>query len=280
MVGGSLVLIRSLHPPKNIILEIIQHEATILPCIPQFFRALANAALPPGLPLRICISGGAPLPVEILREFNQKMPIPLIEGYGLSEASPVVSMNPLKGPWKDGSIGRPIPGVEVSVQNEAGEVLSPGKTGEICVRGANVMLGYWNQPEETVKVLRNGWLLTGDIGHQDWDGYFYITDRKKDMLLVNGINVYPREIEEVLYQFPGIKEAAVIGVPDSRKGEQPLAFIATNEGSVVEEKLVLQFVRERLADYKVPRKVVFMPALPRNATGKILKTSLRQQASA
>jgi len=280
LVGGSLVLIRSLHPPKNIILEIIQHEATILPCIPQFFRALANAALPPGLPLRICISGGAPLPVEILREFNQKMPIPLIEGYGLSEASPVVSMNPLKGPWKDGSIGRPIPGVEVSVQNEAGEVLSPGKTGEICVRGANVMLGYWNQPEETVKVLRNGWLLTGDIGHQDWDGYFYITDRKKDMLLVNGINVYPREIEEVLYQFPGIKEAAVIGVPDSRKGEQPLAFIATNEGSVVEEKLVLQFVRERLADYKVPRKVVFMPALPRNATGKILKTSLRQQASA
>ena len=278
LVGGSLVLIRSLHPPKNIIQEIIQHEATILPCIPQFFRALANASLPPGLPLRICISGGAPLPAEILREFNQKMPMPLIEGYGLSEASPVVSMNPLKGPWKDGSIGVPVPGVKVSVQNEEGKILSPGETGEICVRGPNVMLGYWNQPEETARVLRNGWLLTGDIGHQDWDGYFYITDRKKDMLLVNGINVYPREIEEVLYQFPGIKEAAVIGVPDSRKGEQPMAFIATSEGSIVEEKVVLEFVRERLADYKVPRKVIFMPALPRNATGKILKTSLRQQA--
>lgn len=278
LVGGSLVVVKSLHPPKNIIQEIIAHQATILPCIPQFFRALANAPLPPNLPLRICISGGAPLPVEILREFNQKMPVALLEGYGLSEASPVVSMNPLKGPWKEGSIGTPVPGVEVSVQSETGEILPPGETGEICVRGPNVMLGYWNQPTETASVIRNGWLLTGDIGHRDSDSYFYITDRKKDMLLVNGINVYPREIEEILYQFPGVKEAAVIGVPDPRRGEQPMAFIATNEGSMLEEKLVLQFVRERLADYKVPKKVVFMAALPRNATGKILKTTLRQQA--
>jgi long-chain acyl-CoA synthetase len=278
LVGGSMVLVKSLHPPKNIIMEIIQHQATILPCIPQFFRALAHATLPPGLPLRICISGGAPLPIEILREFNQRMPVPLLEGYGLSEASPVVSMNPLKGPWKEGSIGLPIPGVEVSVQDDSGAILPPTKTGEICVRGPNVMLGYWNQPDETGKALRNGWLLTGDIGHQDWDGYFFITDRKKDMLLVNGINVYPREIEEVLYQFPGVREVAVIGVPDSRRGEQPMAFVAANEGAVLEEKSMLEFVRERLADYKVPRKVVFMPTLPRNATGKILKTSLRQQA--
>jgi long-chain acyl-CoA synthetase len=226
------------------------------------------------------VSGGAPLPVEILREFNEKMTIPLLEGYGLSEASPVVSMNPLTGPWKEGSIGVPVPGVEVSVQDDEGNILSPSHTGEICVRGGNVMLGYWNQPEESVRVLRNGWLLTGDIGHVDWDGYFYITDRKKDMLLVNGINVYPREIEEILYQVPGVKEAAVIGVPDARRGEQPMAFIATNEGTVLEEKLILQFVRDRLADYKVPRKVVFMPALPRNATGKILKTALRQQTEA
>ena len=126
-------------------------------------------------------------------------------------------------------------------------------------------------------VLRGGWLYTGDIGHGDADGYFYITDRKKDMLLVNGINVYPREIEEVIYQFPGVKEAAVIGVPDTRKGEQPMAFITATEGQTVDEKALLQFVRDRLADYKVPKKVVFMPALPRNATGKILKTALRQQ---
>ena len=138
------------------------------------------------------------------------------------------------------------------------------------------MLGYWKQPEETAKVMRNGWLLTGDIGYRDAEGYYYITDRKKDMLLVNGINVYPREIEEVLYQFPGVKEAAVIGKPDSRKGEQPIAFVAANDGAVLEEKALQQFLRRKLADYKVPRKIVVLPALPRNATGKILKTTLRE----
>ena len=280
LVGGSLVLVRSLHPPKNVLLEILQHRATILPAIPQFFRTLANAAVPAEqLPLRICVSGGAPLPAEILREFNEKVPIPLIEGYGLSEASPVVSLNPVKGPWKAGSIGVPIPGVDVTVQDENGGKLPPGETGEICVRGPNVMLGYWNQPEETAKALRGGWLLTGDIGHEDEDGYFYITDRKKDMLLVNGINVYPREIEEVLYKFPGVREAAVIGVPDSRRGEQPIAFVASNEGASIDEKALQQYVRERLADYKVPKKVVLLPSLPRNATGKVLKTALRAQAA-
>ena len=279
LVGGSMVLIKSVHPAKNVLLDILQHQATILPAIPQFFRTLASASLPKDFPLRLCISGGAPLPREVLREFNEKFPmLPLIEGYGLSEASPVVTLNPLAGPWRAGSIGLPIPGVEVTVQNDAGECLPVGQIGEISVRGANVMLGYWNQPEETAKALRNGWLLTGDIGYKDADGYFYITDRKKDMLLVNGINVYPREIEEIIYKFPGVKEAAVIGVPDSRKGEHPLAFVSGKEGFLLDEKSLLQFVREKLADYKVPRKIVFMPALPRNATGKILKTSLRQQA--
>jgi long-chain acyl-CoA synthetase len=278
LIGGSMVLIKSLHPAKNILQEIFEHRATILPAIPQFFRTLANAALPPDFPLRACISGGAPLPVEILREFNAKMPIPLVEGYGLSEASPVVSINPLQGPQKAGSIGVPIPGVEVSVQDDSGNLLPPGQTGEICVRGPNVMLGYWNQPEETAQVLRRGWLLTGDIGHRDDEGYFFITDRKKDMLLVNGINVYPREIEEVIYRFPGIKEAAVIGIPDPRKGEQPLAFIVPQDGSALDEKALGQFLREKLADYKVPRRMVPLVALPRNATGKVLKTALREQA--
>ena len=203
----------------------------------------------------------------------------LIEGYGLSEASPVVTKNPLHGTHKPGSIGLPIPHVEVSVQNDDGGMLGPNDVGEICVRGGNVMLGYWNKPEETAKVMRNSWLLTGDVGYRDADGYYYITDRKKDMLLVNGINVYPREIEEVIYQFPGVKEAAVIGVPDARKGEQPLAFVAANEGAVLDDRALLQFVRGQLADYKIPRKVVMLPALPRNATGKILKTSLREMSA-
>jgi long-chain acyl-CoA synthetase len=141
------------------------------------------------------------------------------------------------------------------------------------------MQGYWNQPEETAKVLRNGWLLTGDVGHRDADGYYYITDRKKDMLIVNGINVYPREIEEVIFQFPGVKEAAVIGVPDARRGEQPVAFVAGMEGQTIDEKALHEFIRGKLADYKIPKEIVILPALPKNATGKILKTELRKQAS-
>ncbi len=278
LVGGSMLLVKSVNPPKNVIAEIFQRRATILPAVPQFFRALAHAEVPKDFPLRLCISGGAPLPAEILNEFTARMPVPLIEGYGLSEASPVVALNPIKGPWKAGSIGVPIPGVEVSVQDDHGKTLGVGETGEICVRGSNVMLGYWNQPEETAKTFRDGALLTGDIGHRDSDGYIYITDRKKDMLLVNGINVYPREIEEVIYKFAGVKEAAVIGVADARRGEQPIAFVSAQDGASLDEKSIQHFVREHLADYKVPKHVKILPALPRNATGKILKTELRKMA--
>ena len=167
----------------------------------------------------------------------------------------------------------------VTVQDESGRVLPAGEVGELCVRGGNVMLGYWKKPEETARTMREGWLLTGDVGYRDAENYFYITDRKKDMLLVNGINVYPREIEEIVYSFPGVKEAAVIGVPDARKGEHPLAFVSPNEGVTLDEKALLQHIRQNLADYKVPRHVVFLPSLPRNATGKILKTALREMHS-
>ena len=275
-MGGSVVLVKSLHPVRNVLQEIIQWQATVLPAIPQFYRSMVNAPINVPLPLRLCVSGAAPLPAQILKEFEAKFHIPLIEGYGLSEASPVVTKNPLDGTRKAGSIGLPIAHVEVSIQDEAGRLLGVGEIGEVCVRGGNVMLGYWKQPAETAKAIRNGWLLTGDIGYRDQEGYYYITDRKKDMLLVNGINVYPREIEEILYQFPGVKEAAVIGKPDPRKGEQPIAFVAANDGAVLEERALLQFVRRKLADYKVPRKVVLVPSLPRNATGKILKTALRE----
>jgi long-chain acyl-CoA synthetase len=278
LIGGSIVLIKTLHPPKNVVMEILQHRGTLLPAVPRFFRALAHSPALVDLPLRVCISGGAPLPAETLREFTARFPMPLLEGYGLSEASPVVSFTPILGPWKAGSIGVPIPGVEVSIQNEAGEMLPAGQIGELCVRGSNVMLGYWNQPAATAEAMRRGWLLTGDVGYADPDGYFYITDRKKDMLLVNGINVYPREIEEVLYQFPGVREAAVIGIPDARKGEQPLAFVASHEGVQLEEKGLLEYLRQRLADYKLPRTVIFMPALPHSPTGKLLKTELRKIA--
>ena len=277
LVGASVVLVKSLHPARNVIQEICARQATVLPAIPQFYRSMASATIPFPLPLRICISGAAPLPVQVLEEFEKKFGIPLIEGYGLSEASPVVSKNPLDRTRKPGSIGLPIANVEVTVQDDSGKVLGPREIGEICVRGGNVMQGYWNQPEETARAFRDGWLLTGDVGYCDEEGYFFITDRKKDMLLVNGINVYPREIEEVIYQFPGVKEAAVIGVTDSRRGEQPVAYVAANDGATVDETELLKFVRSKMADYKVPRRVVILPALPRNATGKILKTTLREQ---
>jgi long-chain acyl-CoA synthetase len=275
LVGGSMVLVKSLNQPHNILKEICQRQATILPAIPQFYRTLTHVAIPGAFPFRLCISGAAPLPVQVLKDFEAKFKIPLIEGYGLSEASPVVTKNPLRGVRKPGSIGLPVPHVEVSVQDDAGRMLGPNENGEICVRGGNVMLGYWNKPEETAQAIRDGWLLTGDIGYRDTDGYYFITDRKKDMLLVNGINVYPREIEEVLYQFPGVKEVAVVGWLDARRGEMPVAFVAPSEGVTLDERALIQFVRQRLADYKVPRRVSFMPALPRNATGKILKTALR-----
>lgn len=277
LVGGSIVLIQSLNSPKALIEELVGNSGTVLPAMAQIFRALAG--LPPGveLPLRLCVSGAGPLPMEILKAFNARHPnVPLIEGYGLSEASPVVSVNPVRGPWIAGTIGLPIPNVEMCVQDDAGQFLPDGVDGEICVRGGNIMAGYWNAPEKTAETVIQGWLHTGDIGHRRSDGYYVITDRKKDMLKPNGINVYPREIEEVIYQFPGIKECAVVGEPDERRGERPVAFVALDDGVVFEERALLTFLKERLADYKLPRRAVRLTALPRNATGKILKTSLRE----
>lgn len=276
LCGGGILLLKTLHPFKQVLEDIARHRGTILPAVPSFYRALLAVPEFGKLPLRLCISGGAPLPVEVFNEFTRRFPFPLREGYGPTESSPVATVNPIYGVNKPGSIGKPIPNVELSIRDEAGDELPVGETGEICIRGGNVMRGYWNQPDETAKVLRGGWLYTGDVGRCDADGYFFITDRKKDMLLVNGINVYPREIEEIIYQFPGVKEAAVVGMPDPRKGEQPVAFVSPVEGQTLDERALLQFVRGKLADYKVPKHVVFMPVLPRNTTGKILKTALRQ----
>lgn len=275
--GAGILLLKTLHPFKTVLEEIARHRGTILPAVPSFYRALLAVPEFGRLPLRLCVSGGAPLPVEVFNEFTRKFPFPLREGYGPTESSPVATVNPIYGLNKPGSIGKPIPHVELSIRNEAGQELSAGEVGEICIRGGNVMLGYWHQPEETARALRDGWLYTGDVGYYDAEGYYFITDRKKDMLLVNGINVYPREIEEIIYQFPGVKEAAVVGMPDARRGEQPVAFVAAMEGQTLDEKALMQFIRGKLADYKVPKRIVFMPALPRNTTGKILKTTLRQQ---
>ena len=281
LTGASLICIKGLQSPRQIVEEIIRRHGTILPAMASIFRALAH--LPTGLELaslRLCVSGAGPLPGEILRAFNTRHPkIPLIEGYGLSEASPVVSVNPVKGPWHAGTIGVPIPGVEISIQDEHGTHLDTGIDGEICVRGGNVMTGYWNDEVKTAEALRNGWLLTGDIGHRRPDGWFVVTDRKKDMLKPNGINVYPREIEEVIYRFPGIKEAAVVGEPCEKRGERAVAFVAVDDGHQFDENALLTYLKSHLADYKLPRRVIQLPALPKNGTGKIAKPVLRESLS-
>ena len=277
--GISIVAIKSLNPPKNIITEIIQHRATVMPAIPQLYRAFVNVKLPSDLPLRVCFSGAAPLPVEVLNAFNKNVGIPLLEGYGLSETSPVACMNPLNGERKPGSVGLPIGDVQFQIRNDDGFVLPVGDPGEICIKGHNIMMGYWNNLEATEASIKDGWLLTGDIGHLDNDGYLYITDRKKDMLLVNGINVYPREVEEIIYQFDGVSEVAVVWINDPRKGDFVVACIVPDEGFKIDETVSKSFLKTKLAAYKLPRKIIIMEALPRNATGKILKTELRVVAS-
>jgi long-chain acyl-CoA synthetase len=200
----------------------------------------------------------------------------LLEGYGLSEASPVVSFNPIRGVRKGGSVGLPLPDIEVKIFDDRAHELPVGEVGEIVVRGSNVMRGYYNQTEETAATLRGGWLHTGDMGKKDDEGYIYIVDRRKEMLLVRGMNVYPREIEEVLHQFPNVREAAVVPKPDEKRGEVPIAFVSPTEGAKLEPNEILRFCRDRLADYKIPREIRIIDSLPRTATGKIAKLELKK----
>jgi len=282
-IGASVLIIKSIKPFRHVLFEMIRRRATVFLGIPQIFQALATAPIPWWLrwllPLRLAISGSAPLSAETLRRFSERFRFPLREGYGLSEAAPVVCFNPIHGASKAGSVGPAIPGVQVRIFDDQDRELGAGQDGEIVVRGDNVMLGYWNQEEATAATLRGGWLRTGDIGRLDEDGYVYITDRKKDMLLVHGNNVYPREIEEVIYQIPGVREVAVVGRADPRHGELPVAFVVPADNTTLDSQAILRFCKERLANYKLPREIrVQTEPLPRNATGKILKIELRQLA--
>lgn len=281
-MGAGIVLIKSVQPFKSAMKEIIRHRATILLGIPQLFQALAVAKIPFWLHwllnLRIAVSGSAPLSQETLSQFEKKFRFPLLEGYGLSEAAPVVSFNPIHGVRKAGSVGLPLPDIDVKILDLDDREVATGDVGEIAVRGPNVMLGYYNQPGATAETLRHGWLHTGDMGRKDADGYIYIVDRRKEMLLVRGMNVYPREIEEVLYQCPGIHDAAVVARTDEKRGEAPVAFVTAIEGHQLDPKTILQFCRDRLADYKVPKEIRVVSELPRTATGKVAKLELKKRA--
>src|SRR3954453_13978619 len=258
-------------------LEIIKRDGvTVFDGVPTMFHAMLHyesADSADVSSLRLCMSGGSAMPVEVLKGFEEKFDCKVLEGYGLSETSPVASFNHPDKERKPGSIGTPIKGVEMKlVDDEGNDVEGTDEVGEIAIKGHNIMKGYWNRQDATDEVLDDdGWFLTGDMGKRDDEGYYFIVDRKKEMIIRGGYNVYPREIEEVLYEHPAVAEAAVIGVPDDKMGEEVGAAVVLKEGEEVDADELRDFVKEQVANYKYPRKIWFPDELPKGPTGKILK---------
>lgn len=287
LLGAKIVIMKSVRPFKRVIRAIRKNRVSVFVGIPSIYNILKEMKLPKLFhapliklfnPVKICISGAAALPVETFKGFEKKFRLPLLEGYGLTEASPVVTLNPLKGLRKAGSIGIALSkNIELKIVDDKGNILGPEQIGELLVKGPSVMQGYYKQVEASRETLKDGWLYTGDMAKCDSDGYFYIVGRKKEMVNVRGLNVYPREIEEVLYQNPKIKEAAVIGVSDVHKGEVPVGFVVLKDGQTASAHEIMQYLRDRLAPYKIPKYIEFRETLPKNTTGKILKRLLKDE---
>ncbi len=277
-VGATLTLMARFEPVKAF--EIIQRDrVTTFSGVPTMYIYLLNhpdRSKYDLSSLRTCISGGAANPVEVLQAWKNTFGVTILEGYGLSETSPTASFNVLYKPTKSGTVGLPVYGVEMRVVDANDQEVPVGEIGEIVIRGHNVMKGYYKRPEATAEAIHNGWFHSGDIGKMDEDGYFSIVDRKKDMIIRGGFNVYPREIEEVLYEHPAVSEVAVVGMPDTKMGEEVKAFVYLKPGTTASEDDIRDFCKERVAAYKYPRTIQFLDApLPKNATGKILKRELR-----
>ncbi len=277
--GSTMILIPNPRDLDHVLKSIDKHQPTTFPGVPTMYVAINNY---PDLSkfnvksIRACISGAAGLPVQVQSKFQDLTGARLVEGYGLSEATPVTHANPIFGENRIGTIGLPWPDTEARVVDiETGTTeLPPGEPGELCIRGPQVMKGYWNKPEETRATLRDGWLYTGDIAVMDQDGYFKIVDRKKDMIIAGGYNIYPREVEEVLFQHPKILEAAVAGVADPYRGETVKAYVVLRPGQTATAEDVIAFCRERMAAYKAPKTVEFRDSLPKTMVGKILRRQL------
>ncbi|MFE0641013.1 long-chain fatty acid--CoA ligase [Streptomyces sp. NPDC058877] len=272
--GASLVMIPRFDP--GAVLDAIARErATVFEGVPTMYAALLQHPSDADLStLRMCISGGASLPVEILHGFERRFGCPVLEGFGMSETSPVVTFNHPDKPRKAGSIGTPIRDVAVRLLDEEGRDVALGEIGELAVRGPNVMKGYWNRPEETAATIPDGWLRTGDLARADEEGYLYVVDRKKDMIIRGGYNVYPREIEEVLHEHPAVALAAVVGVPHPELGEQVAAVVVLRPAARASADELREYVKERVAAYKYPRHVLLVDQLPLGPSGKILKREI------
>ena len=277
ILGAHSVLLPRFNPTE-VLQALSSYKITVFAGVPAMYGVLLNVRDLSGMDfaaLRLCVTGGAPCPPKFIAAFRERFGALLIEGYGPTEASPVVSVNPVHGGEKIGSTGPAIPDVELRIADDRGGWLPVGEVGEVCVRGPNVMRGYWQAPEATAETIRDGWLFTGDMGRLDEDGYLTIVDRKKDMIIVSGMNVYPREVEDVIYQLPAVGDCAVVGEPSERRGEDVKAFVVLKEGQTLNEEEVLEHCRQYLASFKLPRTVVFAQDLPRSGTGKILKRALR-----
>ncbi len=278
MAGATQVLTEGFNP-KSFLSDLAKYKITSFSAVPTIYSYMNNM---PNIEehdlsyLRACICGAAPMPVEVFNTFEKKFNASILEGYGLSEGTCVSTVNPLDGrPRKIGSIGLALTGQEIQIQDDKSNQLASGEVGEICIKGTNVMKGYFNNPEATAATLQDGWLHTGDLGYQDDEGYFYIVGRKKEMIIRGGENIYPKEIEEVLYKHEKIAECAVCGVPDSVWGEEVVAFlISKNEQEEISLKEIRSYLKDKLADYKRPRKVFTVNELPKTATGKIRKGEL------
>ncbi|GAU07695.1 long-chain-fatty-acid--CoA ligase [Desulfoplanes formicivorans] len=268
--------------PRDILKSIKKIHPTIFPCAPSVFMALLQQKDIDKFDLssiRFCISGSAPIPAEIIKQFKKLAGAEIIEGYGLTEASPVTHLNPLNGTHKLGSIGLPISDTDACIVDmEVGSLtLQPGQIGELVIRGPQVMKGYWNRPDETASTLRNNWLYTGDIAYMDEDGYFFIVDRKKDLIISGGYNIYPREIDEVLHEHPKIREAVAVGIPHHTRGEIIKAYVVVQPGETLTRAEVISFCRQKLANYKIPKKIEFRKELPKTLVGKVLRRALRDE---
>ncbi len=280
--GAKTVIMRAVRPFKRVIRAIFKHRVTIFVGVPSIYNILSQIKISKFKlflsyllnPLRVCISGAASLPSQTLEKFEKRFRRPLLEGYGLTEASPVVSLNPIKK-RKPNSVGIPLPSISVKVVDKENRALGPGEIGELVVKGPNIMVGYYKRDEETKRVLKEGWLYTGDLAKIDKEGYIYIMGRLKEMINVRGFNVYPKEIEDLLYRHPKVKEASVVGISHKRRGEVPIAFVVAKDK--VEEKELIQYLKANLASYKLPVRIIFKDYLPKNPAGKILKKELQKE---
>ncbi len=279
---GATVVPFARFVPQDVLKTIDKVKPTIFPGAPSVYIALMQQRefeKTDFKGLRYCVSGSAPMPMEVMQQFKERTGAEIIEGYGLTEASPVTHLNPLGGTRKSGSIGLPFPDTDAAIvdMDVAGPHLPPGKHGELIIRGPQVMAGYWNRPDETASVLRNGWLFTGDIATMDEQGYFTIVDRKKDLIISGGYNIYPREIDEVLYEHPKIKEAVTVGIPHKTRGEVVKAYVIPRDGETIDKAEIIAFCKKKLAGYKVPRQVEFRTELPKTLVGKVLRRALREE---